>query len=102
MHIHESGVHESHNHHAIDVHVYNQLADQNHHDDAKVIDSSPAGIIKNQLNKDLIPVFAIFLFSFFVTVLLKQTGLLRYRRLTCHAASRYRHFVPFLRAPPGQ
>lgn len=102
VHIHSADAHDSHHSHAhvSDVHLFDNQTDQNHHDTAKVIEAKPAGIIKKQLEEDILPILAIVLFSLLFVCLRRRVGFSKPVDIAVHHRSRFRYFIPLLRAPP--
>ena len=101
-HIHSVDAHDSHHQHehAGSAHLFSVSIEQDHHDDTLVIETKPAGILKKQLDDDILPLLAIFLVAL-LFLCQSASG----RRISIVENSnpyrtRHQHFTPQLRAPP--
>ena len=100
LHFHNFDMHESHHSHSVDVHIINKDVQQDHHENSTVIEAKFAGIFKKQLADDLLPMLAVAMFSLLIACLLKLFGRVISIPAVVFPQSRYRYFVPHLRAPP--
>jgi len=102
LHFHNTNMHESDHSHSVDVHIFNAEVQQDHHDNSNVIEGETAGILKKQLDDDIVPLFTFVLFSMLITCLLIMNRHVFSASFIYSPQSRYRYFSPHLRAPPQQ
>ena len=98
-HLHHGSGADIHSHeHAIDVHMFSDVSDEAHHDEAIVLEATPDGLIKPLGDNPL----ALFLSVFLLAIL--PIVNLRIRHRLIDTATRlhpvFYHLTPPLRAPP--
>jgi len=100
LHFHTTDTHEAHHAHSVDIHIFNDVVEQDHHDNVTVLEAKSTGILKKQLDEDILPILAFALFSLLVICLLRLIGYVAPVKSAQHLRSRHRYFTPLLRAPP--